>query len=57
MRWIHTGRPLHSVENMDHAALFTMMTALPLTASLIVAANAKKLNAAWRERRAARTRG
>ncbi len=34
--------------------MFVMMMAGPLVGSIVVAANAKKINAQWRERRAAR---
>ena len=38
---------------METAALFMMMTA-PMISAIVIGANAKKINAQWRERRAAR---
>lgn len=40
---------------MDNAAAFLMMTG-PLIGAIVISANAKKINAQWRERRAARAR-
>ena len=39
---------------MDTAAVFVMMMAGPMISSIVIAANAKKINAQWRARRARR---
>lgn len=39
---------------MEHVATLMLMMAGPLAASIAVGTNAKKINAAWRERRAAK---
>lgn len=54
--WIRRSRQTRSVGDMDsaHALVIMMMTLPALIGSAIVAANAQKINAQWRERKAAK---